>query len=136
MRKAALATGRKMSGISPAALDGLKAYAWPDNIRQLEWAMERAVVLGESEWIDPHDLPPEILQRTPVAAPSASQGSARHGGGLEPVMPEASWEEHEKAKILEALERSSWNITQAARLLGMTFRTLQYRLDKFGIKRP
>ncbi|PYV32245.1 MAG: DNA-binding response regulator, partial [Acidobacteria bacterium] len=46
------------------------------------------------------------------------------------------WEEHEKAKIIEALGRTNWNITKAAQLLGMTFRTLQYRLEKFGIKRP
>ena len=55
---------------------------------------------------------------------------------LSPIIPEGSWEEHEKAKILEALQRSNWNITRAAQLLGMTFRTLQYRLEKFGIKRP
>jgi transcriptional regulator with GAF, ATPase, and Fis domain len=52
------------------------------------------------------------------------------------VIPEPTWEEHEKAKILEALQRTNWNITRAAQLLGMTFRTLQYRLEKFGIKRP
>ena len=55
---------------------------------------------------------------------------------LRPIIPEGSWEEHEKAKILEALQRSNWNITRSAQLLGMTFRTLQYRLEKFGIKRP
>src|SRR5579883_1675419 len=54
---------------------------------------------------------------------------------LEAVIPESSWEEHEKAKILEALQRTNGNITRAAQLLGMTFRTLQYRLEKFGIKR-
>jgi transcriptional regulator with GAF, ATPase, and Fis domain len=52
------------------------------------------------------------------------------------VIPEATWEDHEKAKIIEALHRTNWNITRAAQLLGMTFRTLQYRLEKFGLKRP
>ncbi|MGO9268880.1 MAG: helix-turn-helix domain-containing protein [Terriglobia bacterium] len=50
-------------------------------------------------------------------------------------MPEGSWEEHEKAKLMEALDRANGSITRAAPLLGMSFRTLQYRLDKFGIKR-
>jgi transcriptional regulator with GAF, ATPase, and Fis domain len=58
------------------------------------------------------------------------------GGPPQPVIAEPTWEEHEKAKILEALQRTNWNITRAAQLLGMTFRTLQYRLEKFGIKKP
>jgi transcriptional regulator with GAF, ATPase, and Fis domain len=62
-----------------------------------------------------------------VAAPATGASSA--------IINEGSWEEHEKAKIMEALQRSGGNITRAAQLLGMTFRTLQYRLEKFGIKR-
>jgi DNA-binding NtrC family response regulator len=142
-RKAALACGHKVEAISPEVLEALRAYSWPGNVRQLEWALERAVVLGEGHRIELADLPSEILQpvpdgsgpasaplTAPVTAPSISADS------LHPVIPEASWEEHEKAKILEALRRANWNITKAAQLLGMSFRTLQYRLEKFGIKRP
>ncbi|MBZ5562671.1 MAG: sigma-54 dependent transcriptional regulator [Acidobacteriia bacterium] len=137
MRKAALVAGRRVERISPEALEALRSYAWPGNIRQLEWAMERAVVLGESEVIELRDLPPEILQRpAAVTAPGAAAAGGQMEGGLEPIIPEGSWEGHEKAKIIEALQRSNWNITRAAQLLGMTFRTLQYRLEKFGIKRP
>ncbi len=136
MRKAALASGRKVEGISPTALGALRAYSWPGNIRQLEWAMERAVVLGESDWVEVRDLPSEILQpsREPVTA--EAEPPSPFDGALRPVIREGSWEEHEKAKILEALQRANWNITRAAQLLGMSFRTLQYRLEKFGIKRP
>jgi DNA-binding NtrC family response regulator len=139
MRKAALVAGRPVGRISAEALEALRAYAWPGNIRQLEWAMERAVVLGETDCIELDDLPPEVLQ--PIPERAASVESAAGAGlpaesGLQPVIPEGSWEEHEKAKIVEALQRSNWNITRAAQLLGMTFRTLQYRLEKFGIKRP
>ncbi len=136
LRKAALASGSKVEGISPMALEALRAYSWPGNIRQLEWAMERAVVLGEGGRIEVRDLPPEILQ--PARAPAATPGAAPlpSDGSLQPIIPEGSWEEHEKAKILEALQRSNWNITRAAQLLGMTFRTLQYRMEKFGIKKP
>ncbi len=137
MRKAALVAGRRVEKISPAALQALRSYSWPGNIRQLEWAMERAVVLGESEVIELRDLPPEILQRPAASvAPGAAVTGATAEGALEPIIPEGSWESHEKAKIVEALQRSNWNITRAAQLLGMTFRTLQYRLEKFGIKRP
>ncbi len=138
MQKAALASGRKVEGISPAALEALRAYSWPGNIRQLEWAIDRAAVLGEGEQIEVRDLPPEILEpaRVPEAVQAQSAAPLPSDGSLQPIIPEGSWEEHEKTKILEALQRANWNITRAAQLLGMTFRTLQYRLEKFGIKRP
>ena len=137
--RASQAAGRGGVGLAPAALENLQEYDWPGNIRQLEWAMERAVVLGEGDQVDVGDLPPEILARAAVASGTAAAGAPPSEGSasrMAPVIPEASWEEHEKAKIIEALGRTNWNITKAAQLLGMTFRTLQYRLEKFGIKRP
>ncbi len=140
LQKAALASARQVRGITPAALEALKGYPWPGNIRQLEWALERAVVLGESDHVELRDLPSEVLQpaSVPVGGQAAGQtpATAASQTARQPVIPEVSWEEHEKAKILEALERTNWNITRAAQLLGMTFRTLQYRLEKFGIKKP
>jgi len=138
MRRASLAGGREVRGISPAALAALEGYHWPGNIRQLEWAIERAVVLGETFQVELRDLPPEILAAEEAASVAevwpAADGSAE--GVLVPIIPEGSWEEHEKAKIVQALQRTNGNITRAAHLLGMTFRTLQYRLEKFGIKKP
>lgn len=137
MRKAALASGRNVRGISAETLEALNAYRWPGNVRQLEWAIERAMVLGETSQLELCDLPPEILQtgqEAPVAGASGTT-SQPHATILTPVIPETSWEEHEKAKITEALQRTNGNITRAAQLLGMTFRTLQYRLEKFGIKK-
>jgi DNA-binding NtrC family response regulator len=154
MRRAALTSGRKVTRISPEALEALQNCSWPGNIRQLEWAIERAVLLGETDRIELEDLPPEVVENAPapalqagadtaLAAASASAAAAREplreaerGGVSQPVIPESSWEEHEKAKIVEALQRTNWNITRAAQLLGMTFRTLQYRLEKYSIKRP
>jgi len=133
MRKAAFVDGRQVERISPEAFHSLRNYSWPGNIRQLEWAMERAVVLGDSECVELRDLPPEVLQQSPGVAAVPAQSTDET---LPRIIPEGSWEEHEKAKILEALQRANWNITRAAQLLGMTFRTLQYRLEKFGIKRP
>ena len=154
MRRAALTSGRKVSAISAEAIEALQNCSWPGNIRQLEWAIERAVLLGESDRIELEDLPPEVVENAPApalqavasAAPVAGSASAaalreplrdaERPGASQPVIPESSWEEHEKAKILEALQRTNWNITRAAQLLGMTFRTLQYRLEKYSIKRP
>jgi DNA-binding NtrC family response regulator len=132
--KAALAAGRKIDGIATEALAALQRYDWPGNIRQLEWAMESAVLLGEGDKVAVQDLPPEVFQErvSEIPAPRlATQPSVEP----KPVIAEGSWEEHEKAKIMEALQRTNGNITRAAQLLGMTFRTLQYRLEKFGIKR-
>jgi DNA-binding NtrC family response regulator len=150
MRKAALAAGREVRGFTREAEDALKAYNWPGNIRQLEWAIEGAVLMGETDRVELRDLPPEVLAPEALAAAAAppmgatafgpaatgTSAAASAGDGLKPVIPEGSWEEHEKAKIIEALDRTNGNITRAAQLLGMTFRTLQYRLEKFGIKRP
>jgi len=140
MRRAALTSGRKIQEIAPPALEALRAYTWPGNIRQLEWAIERAVLLGEGDRLELQDLPPEIVQQPAPAVRIPAAAGVGAGAGretvLEPVIPEGSWEEHEKVKILEALQRTNWNVTRAAQLLGMTFRTLQYRLEKFGIKRP
>jgi DNA-binding NtrC family response regulator len=137
MSKAALMAGRNVERISAPALQALRAYSWPGNIRQLEWAMERAVVLGETECVGLPDLPPEVLAQAPaLTSVPAGATAPPDDRALRPVIPEGSWEAHEKAKIVEALQRANWNITRAAQLLGMTFRTLQYRLEKFGIRRP
>ncbi|HET7100375.1 MAG TPA: sigma-54 dependent transcriptional regulator, partial [Terriglobia bacterium] len=137
VRKAGLASGREVLGVSDEAAQAMKSYRWPGNVRQLEWAIERAVVLGESDQVELEDLPPEILQPTeeigiPGLPAPAVQPGAPH---FTPIIPETTWEEHEKAKIAEALKRTNGNITRAAQLLGMTFRTLQYRLEKFGIRK-
>ena len=140
MRKASPAAGREARSISPEALEALEAYDWPGNVRQLDMAIERAVLLGEGERVELRDLPPEVVERHPepvlAAGPRSGAGGAAARAAASPLIPEGSWEEHEKAKIIEALQRTNWNITKAAQLLGMTFRTLQYRLEKFGIKRP
>jgi DNA-binding NtrC family response regulator len=138
LRRSEPAAGRRVEGISPAAIEALKAYDWPGNIRQLEWAIERAIVLGESNRVELRDLPPEILQPAGLASVRTAGPvavSPAPAGGLQPIIAEESWEEHEKAKIVEALDRTNWNITRAAQLLGMTFRTLQYRIEKYDLKR-
>jgi DNA-binding NtrC family response regulator len=137
LHRASLAAGRKLEGISPEALEALRAYSWPGNIRQLEWAIERAAVLGETTRLEREDLPPEILTSGAEPPQAAIESLATPlSEDLKPIIPEPTWEEHERAKIQEALQRTNWNITRAAQLLGMTFRTLQYRLEKFGIRKP
>jgi DNA-binding NtrC family response regulator len=112
--------------ISADAKNLIMNYAWPGNVRQLESAIERALLLAEGDEITAEDLPVEI--RSSVHSEGA--------GGFKLPPEGISFEDLERSLLIQAMEQTSWNITRAAKLLGLSFRTMQYRLDKFGIKRP
>ena len=99
---------RAVRGISEQARACLMRYEWPGNIRELENAMERAVVVGSSEWILPEDLP-EMLVET---AAGGAQESA-------PAKYHEAVRRMKKELILNALEQSAGNITEAAKTLGV-----------------
>ncbi len=127
LEKVNTAHGTAVTRFEPAALDLLCAHSWPGNIRQLESVVERAVLLSEGETIHMEDLPLEIRHQTaPAARPY----------GFEIPPDGIDIEEFERQLIVQAMERSTWVIAKAARLLGLTYRTLQYRLEKFGLRRP
>jgi DNA-binding NtrC family response regulator len=126
LKKYSAAAGISVDGFSKAALKLLMNYSWPGNVRQLESVIERSVLMAESNYIEPDDLPVEI---------SASGSLA--GGISFDLPPEGiAIEELEKGLIIKAMERAEWVIGKAAPLLGMSYKTLQYRLDKFEIVRP
>src|SRR5687768_15960617 len=101
-------------------------YSWPGNVRQLESAIERAILLCEGDEITVEDLPLEGRQESRPVAEGAFK-----------LPPEGiSFEDVERDLIMQAIEQTDYNITKSAKLLGLTFRTLQYRLEKFGIRRP
>jgi DNA-binding NtrC family response regulator len=127
LEKANGAHGTSVGEIDPAALDLLVRHPWPGNIRQLESVVERAVLLSEGSVVRPADLPVEIrLQTSPSARPN----------GFDIPAEGIDIEDFERQLIVQAMERSGWVIARAARLLGLTYRTLQYRLEKFGIRKP
>jgi len=120
------ASGIAVEGISKPALKLLMNYSWPGNVRQLESVIERAVLMAEGTIIQPEDLSAEI-----TAAGAQS--------GIVPfeLPPEGiNFEEMERALITKAMERADWVIGKAAPILGLTYKTLQYRLDKHGIEKP
>ena len=119
-------TSRLIRGLTPDARKVMLDYAWPGNVRQLESAIERAILLAEGEYITVEDLPLEVRQEMRPAAEGAFKLPAEG----------VNFEDVERHLILQAMERTDYNITKAAKLLGLTFRTLQYRLEKFGIRRP
>jgi DNA-binding NtrC family response regulator len=130
-RFAHLAHNRVME-ISREAMEVLFDYSWPGNVRQLESAIERALLLCEGDRITSKDLPQEVLARkTPM------RGNERpRAERFEMPAEGINFESLERDLILQAMERAEWVIAKAAKMLGMSYRTLQYRLDKFGIKKP
>ena len=104
----------------------LENYSFPGNVRQLESAIERATLLCENDTITIEDLPPEMSQESkPVSADELFKLPSEG----------VNFEDVERSLIMQAMERTDNNITKSAKMLGLTFRTLQYRLEKFGIKR-
>lgn len=114
--------------LSSEAKKIIENYHYPGNVRQLESAIERAILLCENDVITPDDLPPEMT--------TGDRRSVAEGDDRFVLPPEGvNFEDVERSLIMQAMERTDNNITKAAKLLGLTFRTLQYRLEKFGIKR-
>ncbi len=125
VKKHTRGTGRKIT-IDADARKLLEDYAYPGNVRQLESALERAILLCENDKVTVDDLPPEM---TTTAEAAVIEGNFK-------LPPEGvNFEDVEKALIMQAMARTDDNITKAAKLLGLTFRTLQYRLEKFGYKK-
>jgi len=101
---------RMVRGISKEALGCLMKYEWPGNIRELENAMERAVVVGTSDWIQTDDLPEMVVE---TQAESGVENEAAPANYHEAVR------QRKKELILTALEQSGGNITEAAKALGV-----------------
>ncbi|MHC4407675.1 MAG: sigma-54-dependent transcriptional regulator [Planctomycetota bacterium] len=108
---------RKDLHFAPEALERLESHDWPGNVRELRNYVERAVVLGQPPTIEAHDLP------IGVAKPASRATPSRHLADVE------------RTHIEEVLEEQDWNISQAARLLGVDRGTLYNKIKKHGLSR-
>jgi DNA-binding NtrC family response regulator len=135
------ANGTQVKGIDPDAMELLAAYSWPGNIRELKNALERAVVITESETISADDLPERVrasarlprLSHPPLVTGDDNLLAAvrRLEGDFRSRM------ERLEAEVLTAvLIESDWNQAEAARRLSMPIRTFYYKVKMQGIKRP
>ncbi|MGE4552897.1 MAG: sigma-54-dependent transcriptional regulator [Desulfovibrionaceae bacterium] len=110
--------------VAPAFLDALGHYDWPGNVRELENVLERALILARSDLLVPELLPPQILG---AEAGCAEPGEAPH--------PALSLEEAEKQALLRTLQQYDGHRERTADALGISRRTLQYKLKKYGLTR-
>lgn len=125
LRKAAQTHGLPVDSISPEAMELLKSYPWPGNVRQLENVMERSVLLCSGARLEVSDIKLDSL----------TQRAATPMGGAIPFVPEGmTLDEFEQSILREALRRAGGNKSQAARMLGLTRNALRYRLTQMGIE--
>jgi two-component system response regulator PilR (NtrC family) len=124
LQRLAGADGGRTIRLAEGAKMALVDYDFPGNTRELENILERAVALTTRDEIEPEDL--QLAPPTALAP--------------EPGAPNAKWplpdylDRIEKEAILEALEKTRFNRTAAAKLLGITFRALRYRMERLGIR--
>ncbi len=112
-------TRKKITGLSPSAMERFMTYHWPGNVRELKSALEYAFVIAERGLIEPEQLPPQITKR----------GDMTEGEPLSPRRGDPA----EKIALVEALRQSNGNQSQAARILGINRVTVWNRMKKYGI---
>lgn len=115
--------GKATPVLLPDAIEALLTYAWPGNIRELQNAIEYAVVLADKGTVTPRQLPREI--QLPPALQGAASASA---------VPTLNLEDHEKQTILQALAQSGGNKKKAAQILGIHRPTLYGKMKRLGIE--
>ncbi len=111
--------------VEPQAMQLLIGYNWLGNVRELEAVMERITVLSSNDVITVDDLPVELKRTSEVPCALPLWELPKEG---------VVFEELERSLILQALNKSNGVMADAAKLLGMTYRTFQYRAEKFGLK--
>jgi DNA-binding NtrC family response regulator len=124
LREFASENDKPVGKFSPEAMDVLLRHAWPGNVRELRTAIEHAVVLCKSDRITPRDLPPSVRQ---AGAPPASAAPRKASDDL-------SVAEAEKQLVIRALKKADGNRTLAAKMVGLSRRTLYRKLKEYGLE--
>jgi two-component system NtrC family response regulator len=109
--------GKPIKGFTPTALEALTHHHWAGNVRELENAVERAVVMATEDYVDLEQLPTTV---TPMPKSEL------------PVIPGSSLEEIERHAILKTLEATGGSTSKAAEILGISVRKIQYKLHEYN----
>ena len=124
VRKFCAENGLEIKKVDSASLERFMSYSWPGNVRELENAVERAVVVSDSATLRLEDIPPSVRDREDILFSMPGD----EAGNLEDMV-----NEYEKGLILAALERNNWRQNRAARELGISERSMWYKIKKLGI---
>ncbi len=135
--------GATPTELDPAALEALRAYSWPGNVRQLKNCLERAVILSNNGQVTVNELPPEVVRPVMPAAVFAApivQPGADAGATASTFVPNAassptSLRDVERQQILAALEQTGWHRGKTAEILGISPSTLYRRLRDYDLER-
>jgi DNA-binding NtrC family response regulator len=115
---------KHVTGVDPGAMTALKAYGWPGNVRELRNVVERAMLLAEGPALTLADFP--VAAASPVRL---TEQVALPAGGID-------LEQLERSLVVQALQRSGWNQTKAAGMLGLNRDQIRYRVEKFKLEKP
>ncbi len=119
-------TGRRLRGFTPEAMEQMRRYRWPGNVREMKNVIERAVVLGEGPLIDVGDL---------MLSKLATSGETSEASVPTDEFTPLTLEELERRHIRATLAATGWNKSQAAQILGIERSTLDRKLRRYGLKR-
>lgn len=120
-------TGRPVKGFSREALEALVDYDWPGNVRELQNTVERAAILCSEDVIQAKDI-----QLSTLGMPEPRSSSSSGAGSFREISLEMLEQEH----ILATLDRTNWNKSQAAQILGIERSTLDRKLKRYRVSRP
>ncbi|MBI3403510.1 MAG: sigma-54-dependent Fis family transcriptional regulator [Acidobacteria bacterium] len=115
---------KHVRSVSPDAMKRLQTYGWPGNIRELRNAVERSMLLADGD-----ELTADLFPVASGGAPKLTEGVALPPTGID-------LEQLERSLVVQALERSGWNQTRAAGLLGLNRDQIRYRIEKFKLEKP
>ena len=115
---------KRVRGVSDDAMRRLQTYGWPGNVRELRNAVERAMLL-----VDGDELTADQFPVATAAAGRLTEGVALPASGID-------LEQLERSLVVQALDRSGWNQTRAAALLGLNRDQIRYRIEKFKLEKP
>ena len=124
--------------LDPQALEALRTYSWPGNVRQLKNCLERAVILSNNGRITVNELPPEVARPTPfipMAQATSQPGAAPDYSATAANASPASLRDVERQQILAALEQTGWHRGKTAEILGISSSTLYRRLRDYNLDR-
>jgi DNA-binding NtrC family response regulator len=131
LKKITAEEGRQDMEVSGEAMKLFLDYDWPGNVREMENLMERLVALSDEPAITPHELPDYLLDRNTAQTKNYSDVIMNGDMSLEEAESEFN-----RDIIMNALEKSDFVQSRAAKMLGITRRILKYKMDKLGIRAP